>query len=206
MRSLCLLLCCLPFLITLGCDEPTATYRALPAPAAEAPVINPDVSLRQQNWLGPQREGSCAHASLFSLFNWQNKSELKAIWRSAYGGDGEYASRMRQRLDEQKLPYACTEKANLTLLDYAHSTRRGAILWWKPSHCCTFCGWVQLPDGKTYAVILDNNNVSRYELTEKSKFHALWASYGGFALCVLFDPPSPPLYRSYERVDESPFF
>jgi len=188
------------------CRTTIATYRALQAPPAEVPVVNPDISLRQQNWLGPQREGSCAHASLFSLFNWTNHPEMKARWKTAYGGDGEYASRMRSRLDEQNIPYAFTERANLTLLDYAHSTRRGAILWWKPSHCCTFCGWVQLADGKTYAVILDNNSVGKYELTEKSQFHRAWASYGGFALCVLWDPPSPPLYRSYERVAETPFF
>ena len=205
-RIALILLACFALCVP-GCAGPTiATYRALQAPPAEVPVVNPDISLRQQNWLGPQREGSCAHASLFSLFNWTNHPEMKARWKTAYGGDGEYASRMRSRLDEQNIPYAFTERANLTLLDYAHSTRRGAILWWKPSHCCTFCGWVQLADGKTYAVILDNNSVGKYELTEKSQFHRAWASYGGFALCVLWDPPSPPLYRSYERVAETPFF
>lgn len=196
---LCLALgCC-------GCAAPTVRYRALPAPAAEAPVVNPDISIRQTNWLGPNREGSCAHASLVNELRWLNKYELGEKWKKTYKGDGEWSSRIRERLDEQQIPFAYTLKANLALLDYAHSTRRGAILWWKPSHCCTFCGWVEM-NGKTYAVILDNNSVSRYELTERSQFHAAWASYGGFALCVLYDPPSPPLYRSYEPIEENPFF
>jgi hypothetical protein len=189
-----------------GCEtaDSPRNYRALPAPAAEAPVINPDVSIRQSNWLGPNREGSCAHASLVNELRWLNKWDLAEKWKKTYKGDGEWSSRIRERCDEQNIPFAYTLKANLALLDYAHSTRRGAILWWKPGHCCTFCGWVEM-NGRTYAVILDNNSVGRYELTERSQFHSLWAGYGGFALCVLFDPPSPPLYRSYERVEHSFF-
>jgi hypothetical protein len=191
--SLCLLL------FVAGCEE--QQYRLLQKPKPESPPINPPLQVRQTNWLGGPagREGSCAHASLVSMLHWQNQFKLASIWKQKYGG-GEYASRIRQRLDSENVPYAFTENANLALLDYAHSTRRGAILWWKPSHCCTFLGWVQGSDGKTYAAILDNNSVSKFEYTEKSQFHRLWASYGGFALTVLGDPPSPPIYQAYESI------
>jgi hypothetical protein len=55
-------------------------------------------------------------------------------------------------------------------------------------------------DNKTFAVILDNNNPGQWELTERSQFLRLWASYGGFGLSVLGDPASPIPYLSYEAV------
>jgi len=190
-----LLLCCLVF---VGCED-AMTYRALPAPVAEAPVVNPPLSIRQQNWRHPTNgEGSCVHASLTSMLRWQNQFELAKAWRQKYIGGGEWSDELRRRLDAEGIPYAYTERANLQLLDDAHASRRGALLWWKPSHCCTFCGWVNGSDGKQYAVILDNNSPTNYEFYERSYFHRLWAGYGGFALSTLFDPPSPPIWKSYE--------
>ncbi len=208
LRSLLLcLIVCLSIAFT-GCDrvDSPGNYRALPQHAAEVPVVNPPLGLRQQNRLGGPRgdEGSCVHASLRSMMKWQNQfAKSEEMWTSYSGG--EYSSRLRSRLDEKGIKYAFTEAGNLALLDFAHDTRRGALLWWKPSHCCTFCGWVQGADGKTYAVILDNNKVDQYELTERSQFHRLWAGYGGFALTTLGDPPAPPPYRSFARIEPEPF-
>lgn len=203
LRSLILLV-----IVLVGCNQvdSPSNYRALPAPAAEMPVVNPPLALRQQNRLGGPKgdEGSCVHASLRSMMRWQNQfAKSEEMWTSYSGG--EYSSRLRSRLDEKGIKYAFTEAGNLALLDFAHDTRRGALLWWKPSHCCTFCGWVEL-NGKTYAVILDNNKVGQYELTERSQFHRLWAGYGGFALTTLGDPPAPPPYRSFARIAEPGLF
>lgn len=196
MRTLALLC----FATLVGCDNAAPNYRLLSAPPAESPVVNPHLSIRKTNWLGGPsgREGSCVHASLSSLLHWQNEFELARDWRASYSG-GEYSDRLRRRLDAAGVRYAYTENTNLELLDFAHATRRGAILWWKPAHCCTFVGWTTGSDGRVYATILDNNSVNKYEYTEKSQFHRLWASYGGFALTPLFDPPSPPIWLSYER-------
>lgn len=199
-RVVALLLCCLGLGLSIGCDTAPLEYRALAAPRAEAPSINPPVSIRVRNWLGGTsgREGSCAHASTVNMLHWLNEFELARKWRSKYSG-GEYASRLRSRLDTEGVKYAYTEQANLALLDFAHETRRGAVIWWKPSHACTFCGWVEI-NGRIYAVVLDNNFPDRFEYTEKNQFHRLWASYGGFGLTVLSDPPSSPPFRSYEPV------
>lgn len=186
--------------LAAGCEtfDSPAYYRALPAPAPERPVVNPHVSYRQSNWLGPKGQGSCVHASLTNMLRWQNQFEFATYWRAKYLGDGEYDTELRQRLDDEGVSYAYTNKADLKLLDFAHATRRGALLWWKPNHCCTFCGWVS-KDDKIFGVILDNNHVQQYELVEREQLHRLWAGYGGFALTTLFDPPSPPVYRSFER-------
>jgi hypothetical protein len=187
-------------LLCVGCEalDSPEFYRALPVPDPERPVVNPHVSYRQSNWRGPKGQGSCVHASLTSMLRWQNQFELAARWRATYGGDGEYDTELRSRLDEQGIPFAYTINANLKLLDIAHATRRGALLWWKPNHCCMFCGWVSV-NGQLHAVILDNNHIQNYELVERSQFQRLWAGYGGFALTTLYDPPSPPLYQSFER-------
>ena len=187
-------------LLAVGC-APAPSYVALPAPRAETPAINPPLPLRQKNWLSQAHEGSCVHASLSSMLHWQNKIELAKWWRSQYSG-GEWTDQLRRRLDAAKIPYAYTERANLQLLDDAHNARRGALLWWKPSHCCTFVGWAKGTDGKVYACILDNNQTDRYEFVERSQFHKAWAGYGGFALTTLYDPPSPPVFQSYKAVED----
>ena len=181
---------------SIGCDVPRS-YRALPAPTPEQPGANLPKTLHQKNWLGPSREGSCVYASLTSHARWQNNFNLAAWARQQ--GDGEYASRLRQKLDSIGVKYAFTEQARPEFLDWCDATRRGCILWWKPSHCCTFMGYVR-KDGKVYAAILDNNNPGVWELTERSQFLRLWAGYGGFGLAVLGDPASPIPYLSYEAV------
>jgi hypothetical protein len=202
-RLICYLLVIAATLISFsGCDQfdSPANYIALQGPEAEHPVVNPPLAIRKENWLGgPGRnEGSCVHASLTNMLRWQNQFGLEQAWRKKYSG-GEYDSRLRERLADANIPFAFTGNSSLEFLDAAHRSRRGALLWWKPSHCCTFCGWVKDRDGKVYAVILDNNNVRSYELTERSQFQRLWAGYGGFALSTLYDPASVPIWKSYAR-------
>ena len=186
--ALALALCFLP-----GC----ATHvRSLPSPAIEQPPANLPSQLHQSNWLGPKRQGSCVHASMTSHLRWLNQFALGEFWRSTFA-DGEWDSRLRDRLDANDIDYAYTLKADPRFLDWASDSRRGAILWWKPGHCCTFMGWVER-DGQQYAAILDNNRTGRFELTPREQFIRLWAGYGGFALTVLADPASSLPYRSYE--------
>lgn len=197
-RCLAILAC----LLALGCT-PEAQYRALPRTTeVDTPIVNLPVDIRQQNWRGPGGDGSCVHASLSSMLHWQNQFELAKWWRSQYSG-GEWSDQLRRRLDAARIPYAYTEKANIKLLDDAHAARRGAILWWKPSHCCTFVGWAKGSDGKIYAAILDNNRTQAFEYVERNQFHSAWAQYGGFALTTLYDPPAPRIWKSYEIVEES---
>lgn len=184
----------------IGC-QPTPEYRALPSAAKpDTPVVNLPLEARQQNWRGPGGDGSCVHASLSSMLHWQNQFALAKWWRSQYSG-GEWSDQLRRRLDAAKIPYAYTEKANIKLLDDAHASRRGALLWWKPSHCCTFVGWAKGSDGKLYAAILDNNRTQAFEFVERSEFHQKWAGYGGFALTTLYDPPALHVWKSYEIVE-----
>ena len=182
--------------VAVGCDVENVRVRPLPSPPPEQPTANLPNPLHQRNWTGPLGQGSCVHASLVNHLRWLNEYELGERWRATYS-DGEWDSRLRNRLDAAGIDYSYTLKADPRFLDWASITRRGAILWWKPSHCCTFVGWVER-NGQQYAAILDNNYPGRFELTPREQFIRLWAGYGGFALTVLNDPSSSLPYRSYE--------
>jgi hypothetical protein len=188
----------LAFVCLSGCSEPEVRVRALPAPPAETPPVNLPSTLRQRNWT-VNDEGSCVYASLISHVQWQHKPKLAAYIRKNFGG-GEYDTRLRKNLDSLGIPYDYTLRADPRFLDWSSATRRGAILWWKPYHCCTFMGWATGSDGRQYATILDNNFPERFEAIERSQFLRLWAGYGGFALTVLDDPANHIPWRSYERL------
>lgn len=178
-----------------GCDLQPRQVVALPVPAPEQPACNLPATMHIRNWLGPQRQGSCVHASLKNYALWHNDFAFVKGWPHA---DGEYASRLMQRLDAAGYDYAFTERADPRFLDWCSQERHGAIVWWKPSHCCTFMGWVSGQDGKQYAAILDNNFPGKFEFTEREQFVRLWAGYGGFGLAMLMAPTISIPYRSYE--------
>ncbi len=199
-------------LVVCGCEEiDTRKPYLLPRPAAESPVCNLPKALHQRNKLGKLGQGSCVHASLVNHLRWLNQFELAKKWWSQYG-DGETASGVRRKLDAAGLgnKYYFTENADPRFLDWCTINRTGAIMWWKPSHCCTFMGFsngsdilaydrtAQVDHGKQYACILDNNYPGRFEYTERAQFVRLWAGYGGFGLAIL-DTPTPsipfPLYE-----------
>jgi len=105
-----------------------------------------------------------------------------------------------QRLDAANVDYIWTDDADPRFLDYVSELRIGCILWWKPSHCCTFMGWV-VRDGKQYATILDNNYPGKLEFTPREQFVRLWSGYGGFGLAVDGTPATSIPYLSYQVVE-----
>lgn len=203
----------LAMFLLVGCQQATQLC-PLPAPPPETPICNLPIELRQKNWEGPLRQGSCVYASLVNHVQWLNMPEFAKLIRSTRG-DGEYASRLMGWLDsvswvdefgqrQTGVPYRFTEKANPAFLDWCSDERIGCILWWKPSHCCTFEGWVRDRNGNEYACILDNNYTQRYEYTPREQFIRLWAGYGGFGLAVLNDPAISLPYKSYEECTQRP--
>jgi hypothetical protein len=181
----------------IGCTStPLGNVRALPSPAIEQPVLQLPVPMRQKNWeklVEGKKEGSCVYASLTTVSRWVHRPDI-AAWLSdpTINGGGEHGQRLRARLDDVGIQYAYTDRASEAFLN----SRRGCILWWKTSHCCTFAGWVRV-DGKRYAAIIDNNHPNDYELTEDTIFIDWWNKYGGFGLTLLYDPASPRPWLSY---------
>jgi hypothetical protein len=153
--------------------------------AAERPTVNLPYSLRQTNWVDPRtRSGSCWHASLKSVMNWQHQYKLRDWW--PYQG-GEYADRGHRRLDAAGVKYAATTAGDERLLQWMLDTRRGAVITYWPAHAVTL---VHLDD--QWAGILDNNRTSSVIWVPRREFIPNWRRYGGWATTPVYSP-APPL-------------
>jgi len=161
-----------------------------PSPYQSVPPMDLPMEWRTKNYLG----GSCVHASMVSCLRWQGHDELADWWRQTYSG-GEHSSGLISKADRAGLKFAYTKDGDPNFLDWCSRTRRGAVIFYKPSHSINFNGWV-LRDGREHAALLDNNNVSRYEYVPRDTFISRWRGYGGFGFTVVYDPPPPKPYRN----------
>lgn len=155
--------------------------------AAERPTVNLPYSLRQTNWVDPQtRSGSCWHASLKSVMNWQHQYKLKNWW--PYQG-GEYAERGHRRLDAAGVKYTATTSGNEGVLQWMLDTRRGAVITYWPAHAVTCVHLDQ-----QWAGLLDNNRTQQVIWIPRREFIPNWRGYGGWATTLLYSP-APPIPR-----------
>lgn len=189
-------------LLGVGCDVQRGRVVIHEAPAAESPAVNLPVALRQTNWADSRGSGSCVIASSCSMVQWQNNPAAAKFMRENFAG-GQTETSIRQKLDSMRLRYAYTNRANEAFLQWASDTRRGAIIWYYPSHCVTFCGFERSETvaGREVAVILDNNRVRNFIRIPRAEFLEKWRGYGGFALTVLGSPVPPPLYERWSAND-----
>jgi hypothetical protein len=182
-----LLLCCLPL---LGCTPDVPRVVSVQPPAAEVPTVNLPSSLRQKNWVSRTNgQGSCVHASSVAHFNWQGRYKVADGWKRRYSG-GETAYSILNKWIDNRIPFTYTDAGDPAFLQWATETRRGAIIWYYPSHCVTFCGFAVV-DGRDYAYILDNNRINRFIAIDKSEFIRNWRGFGGFAATAVFTPAGP---------------
>ncbi|QDV23570.1 hypothetical protein [Aureliella helgolandensis] len=183
--------------VSIGCDvDRVPEMVAYPAPPPEIPVANLPASLRQTNWEhSGNGQGSCVHASSCSHFRWQGKQSLAAAWRREYAG-GETAYSILTKWRAEQIPFVFTENGEPSVLEWASDTRRGAIIWYYPQHCVTFCGFSEM-NGVEYAFILDNNRTGQFLAIEKHAFLRAWRSYGGFAAIAVFTPTGPLPWPAY---------
>lgn len=181
-----------------GCNtlQPRPSLVPVAAPAVEVPVANLPASLRPYNWTDRGGSGSCVNASTVFMLRWRGMMEAADWWRQNHAG-GETDSSIRRHHDAQQIPYRYTVQADPDFLDWCTATRRGAIIWYYPRHCVTFCGFHTESDGRVYAYINDNNRPQKYIRIERSEFLQRWAGYGGFALSILDPPVPPPLFPAW---------
>jgi hypothetical protein len=186
------IVCCL-LLICCGCEElalqppkPTTArapikQAAIPpeCPWKRVPPMDLPREFRCANYAG----GSCMHASLISVLRWQGLDSIADYWRHNYYGGAAVTdlARIGERLG---LDYAFTMQGDVSFLEWASRTRRGAAIHYKPNHACTFCGFVG-----DQAVVLDNNSPRRLEYIDRDQFIRSWKYYGGMALTPVYRPP-----------------
>lgn len=174
-------------LATAGCNVGIDLTGGPKLAVAERPVVNLPVALRQPNWLGPQRQGSCVWATLTSLLRWQGRYHTADYLKQRYG-DGEWAERFAERLNAEGIRFAQTTDGDMAFIDLACKTRRG-------------CGAVIMGGRHMIAIvhaseteigILDPNDVNRIHYVPRDSFETEFKNSGGWAFAVLYTP-APPL-------------
>jgi len=152
----------------------------------EYPTVNVPLDMRQSNWLGSQREGSCVHASMISLFRWQGRYNTADYWRKTYG-NGEWPEDLATKFNREKIRYAYTTNGDVRFLEWACRTRRGCgITVMGGAHMVAL---VHLD--AQWAAILDNNSVSKYRWVPRETLIAEWKASHGWAVTPIYTPAAP---------------
>jgi len=170
-----------------GCEGDFNPVRPVkPAVNKERPLVNIPMELRQENWIGSQREGSCVHATMISLMRWQGRPYLANKWRRMYA-NGEWPDGLASKFDREGVRYAYTDKGDVKFLEWACRTRRGCgITVLGGAHMVAL---VHLDD--KWACILDNNSIQVYKWIPRETLLAEWKASYGWSATVLYAPAAP---------------
>lgn len=181
-------------LVLLGCDTAAQVEWVVNknVPDIEVPNANLPPDMHQKNWVDRGGAGSCVHASTVYALRWQGADELAEWWRRNHAG-GETARTITNQYAQAGVKFCATFDGDPNFLDWVSSTRRAAIFWWKPYHCCTFLGWSNV-DGKVVGVVADNNRPGVYEYHDRETLIRKWRGYGGFAAVPMVGSPHSPLF------------
>ena len=161
------------------------------APPREVVLERPTVSLpfpmRQSNWLGSQREGSCVYATMTSLLRWQGKPEFAEYWKSNYE-NGSWPERLSAEFDKEGIRYAYTTDDNVEFLEWALDTNRGCGM--------TVMGGIHMVAlvhlDEEWAGVLDNNFTDEIKWIKREALVSEWKASRGWAVTPVYSP-SPPL-------------
>ncbi len=152
----------------------------------ERPLVNVPMAMRQKNWIGNQREGSCVPATMISLARWQGRPALADKLRRTYG-NGEWPKSLASKFDRDNIRYAYTVKGDVKFLEWAIRTRRGCgITVMGGAHMVAL---VHLDD--KWACLLDNNSISKYKWISRESMIAEWQASHGWAVTVVYTPAAP---------------
>lgn len=187
MKRLLALVLCLPL---LGCIEapfePLDTY-PIHRLSDEKPIVNIPPGLRQRNWLGSQREGSCVHATVIMLMRWQGRNQLAEFWRKNMG-NGEWPENLAAKFERHGVRFAYTSRQNdVKFLEWACRTRRGAGVTVQGGRHMVLL--VHLDD--KWAGILDNNNPGIIQWIPRERFLAEWKASYSWGVTIIYTPPPP---------------
>ncbi|MHB1033262.1 MAG: hypothetical protein ACYC35_05055 [Pirellulales bacterium] len=175
-----------------GCRVRTDDCAPCPAAdrPAEVPTINVPPGARMSNYAG----GSCVHASIETLLNWQGHAELARWWRATHSG-GEYAESFAAKLNAAGVRFAHTTNGDEEFLAWSIRTRRGAAVSWPAGHMVCL---VHLDGAR--AGILDNNDTRRVRWVDRRTFVHEWRACGGWAVTPVYSPAAPVPFRRAENV------
>jgi hypothetical protein len=141
---------------------------------------------RRRNWIGRRGEGSCVHASLLHLLHWQGRHRLADWWRARHA-DGETADGLAAKLEAAGIRFAETRSADVSFLEWAIRTRRGAaVVVQQGAHMVNLVGL-----DRRFAHILDSNAPDRVTTVPRALFLSEWKSSGGWGVTPVGSPLPP---------------
>ncbi len=174
------------FPIILGITLAAVDRHRYQTPPPEMPRINVPVEMRQHNWNGNKREGSCVHAAFITLLRWQGRTGLAKSWRRLHG-NGESPPSMSRQLDYRGVRYAYVTNGSVSFLEWAIATRRGCNITVKGGrHMVTL---VHLDE--KIAAVLDNNRTGRFIWMPRETLISEWKSSRGWAITPVYSPAAP---------------
>jgi hypothetical protein len=159
----------------------------------ERPICNVPVKLRQLNWLGNQREGSCSWASLITALNWCGEYE-KAQNVKARQGNGESPESLAVGMSQLGVKYAWTVgKDDVAFLEQALAGRRAVMVAIDEGDGSdNECHMVVLAHlDATSACLIDNNRPSVDRWMSREEFLDEWLETGSWAVVPLYSPVPP---------------
>lgn len=124
-----------------------------------------------------------------SLLRWQAQDELADKIRRHYGG-GEILADFDDRLDKAGVRYAATDSGDISFLELACATRRGACVGVHEGRHMVILVYLD----RERACLLDNNHVNEYDWLSREDFIREWKRAGGYAFVPVYSP-YPPLPR-----------
>lgn len=173
--------------VDLGHPEPISPQPTAPIVIREErPTVNVPEALRQINWAARNGDGSCTWASTITLLHWQGQYELARWLRRNYSG-GEYPSSWMVKADRAGLRYALTRDGDVSFLEWAMQTRRGAAVVVRGG--AHMVNLVHLDE--EWAGLVDNNAPSKVKWLKRDRFIAEWQSSNGWALTPVYSPAAP---------------
>ncbi len=151
------------------------------------PQVDVPVRLRQENWLGPDREGSCTFASMVTILRGQGRFK-EAAWVRRHGGDGCWPERMGKVLDKGHIRYAYTSgKGDVKWLEWACKTHRGCgVTVQRGEHMIAL---IHLD--KKWAGLIDNNQTGHIIWVRRKTFIAEWMNSESWAVTPVYTPQPP---------------
>jgi hypothetical protein len=155
----------------------------------EYPQANLPKAARQENWRGPNGNGSCVYATTVSLLRWQGQDNA-AERIQQYGGGADYAT-LEKVLQRENIKYRSCDDGDESFLVWACQTRRGCgVVIDEGQH---FVALVGMTD--RYVQVLDNNSVEHFIWIPRAAFLKQWRNAGGWAFTVMYSPVPPVATR-----------
>lgn len=150
-------------------------------PLQEIPAVNIPADLHVLNWIGSNGSGSCVHASIVELLNWQGRPDLALKWRTAYSA-GETPDGLALKLSEDGVRFASTTSGDVKFLEWSIRNRLGcgiAVNGGRHMVCLVHLDFSR-------AAVLDPNHPGEFHWMSRQ---ALLQTWTGWAVTPVYSPP-----------------